>query len=48
MATKWSSNAKTITHVKKKTSIGRSSLSYGAGTNKRKKANIKKYRGQGR
>ena len=46
MATKWSSNAKTITHVKKKTSIGRSSLSYGAGTNKRKTK--KKYRGQGK
>jgi len=47
MAAKWSTNAKSINHVKKKTSIGRSSLSYGAGTNKRKKANTKKYRGQG-
>ena len=48
MATKWSSNAVVINHVKKKTSIGSSPLSYGAGMNKRKKANIKKYRGQGR
>lgn len=48
MATKWSNNAKSINHVKKKTSIGCSRLSYGAGTNKRKKVNTKKYRGQGR
>lgn len=48
MATKWATNAKVINHVKKKTSIGTSPLSYGAGMNKRKKANVKKYRGQGR
>ncbi len=48
MATKWATNAKVINHVKKKTSIGASPLSYGAGMNKRKKANVKKYRGQGR
>jgi len=35
-----------ITHVKKKTSIGDSRLSHGAGTNKNKKRT--KYRGQGK
>jgi hypothetical protein len=35
-----------IDHVKKKTSIGDSRLSRGAGTNKRKTR--KKYRGQGK
>jgi hypothetical protein len=46
MASKWSNNSNSVTHVKKKTSIGHSSLSYGAGTNKRKTK--KKYRGQGK
>jgi len=35
-----------IEHIKKKTSIGDSRLSHGAGTNKNKKR--KKYRGQGK
>lgn len=35
-----------ITHVKKKTSIGDSRLSHGAGTNKNQKRT--KYRGQGK
>jgi len=35
-----------ITRIKKKTSIGNSALSRGAGTNKRKTK--KKYRGQGK
>jgi hypothetical protein len=46
MANKWSPHSKIINHVKKKTSIGHSTLSYGAGTNKRKTK--KKYRGQGK
>jgi|TARA_R100000656_G_C3853777_1_gene108207 hypothetical protein len=35
-----------IEHIQKKTSIGDSRLSHGAGTNKNKKR--KKYRGQGK
>ena len=35
-----------IDHIKKKTSIGNSRLSHGAGTNKKQKR--KKYRGQGK
>jgi hypothetical protein len=46
MAVKWQVNKKIIP-VKKKTSIGRSRLSYGAGMNKSKKLSLKKYRGQG-
>jgi len=48
MASKWSTQTQIRIPVKKKTSIGRSPFSYGAGMNKRKKANTKKYRGQGR
>ncbi len=46
MASKWNTNNKQVVSVKKKTSIGHSPLSYGAGTNKRKTK--KKYRGQGK
>tara|TARA_R100000781_G_C4035850_1_gene112216 strand:+ start:568 stop:705 length:138 start_codon:yes stop_codon:yes gene_type:complete len=45
MAKLWQ-NKKEINHVKKKTAIGNSRLSHGAGTNKNKKR--KKYRGQGK
>jgi hypothetical protein len=44
MPKQWSKER--IEHVKKKTSIGNSRLSHGAGTNKRKTK--KKYRGQGK
>jgi hypothetical protein len=43
-----SKTVQSITSVKKKTSIGNSRLSYGSGMNKKKKANFKKYRGQGK
>ena len=44
MAKQWTKEK--IEHVKKKTSIGDSRLSYGAGTNKSQRR--KKYRGQGK